>query len=52
MPPSDVKKVDSEFEEKVSTLASIVDCDEKMARDYVELFKDLPLEDIVDIIFS
>ncbi|CAD8205357.1 unnamed protein product [Paramecium octaurelia] len=43
---------DSEMEQKIKLLAEIVDCSEALAREYVELFKEMPLDEIVDIIYN
>ncbi|CAD8082326.1 unnamed protein product [Paramecium primaurelia] len=44
--------INNELQDKVKLLAQIVDCSEQLAKEYVELFKELPLEDIVDIIYN
>ncbi|CAD8112630.1 unnamed protein product [Paramecium sonneborni] len=44
--------VESEIDKKVKQLAQIVDCSEQLAKEYVELFSEMPLEDIVDIIYN
>ncbi|CAK60915.1 unnamed protein product (macronuclear) [Paramecium tetraurelia] len=44
--------IDCEMEQKIKKLAEIIDCSEALAREYVELFKELPLDEIVDIIYN
>ncbi|CAD8082959.1 unnamed protein product [Paramecium primaurelia] len=45
-------KVQEEIEQKIKNLIQILQCDEKIAREYVECFKDLSLDGIVEIILD
>ncbi|CAD8117268.1 unnamed protein product [Paramecium sonneborni] len=45
-------KIQQEVEEKIRTLISLLQCDEKQAREYLECFKEQSLDEIIDIILE
>ncbi|CAD8097163.1 unnamed protein product [Paramecium primaurelia] len=49
---SNDNKIQKEIEEKIKDLIQVLQCDEKIAREYIECFKELPLNEIVDIILE